>query len=103
MSKVILISQVPLPYSKIGSWTTLYQNYLSSNHSIDCIVCEQPDVLFEYIKYGIVANTFSLKLQKIIPLLYIKSVLICFISFCLSSCSLTSVAHPYKFSQSIAF
>jgi len=64
MSKVILISQLSLPYSKIGSWTTLYQNYLSSNHSIDCIVCEQPDVLFEYIKYGIVANSFSLKLQK---------------------------------------
>ena len=26
--KVILISQIELPYSKIGSWSTIYDNYL---------------------------------------------------------------------------
>jgi glycosyltransferase involved in cell wall biosynthesis len=64
MSKVILISQVPLPYSKIGSWTTLYTNYLRNKPQIDCIICEQPDVLFEGIQYEIVPNTLFLKVQK---------------------------------------
>lgn len=58
MPKVILISQVPLPFSEIGSWTTLYKNYLNEEHQIDYIVCELPNHPFENIKYSIVANDF---------------------------------------------
>lgn len=38
--KTILISQLPLPYSKIASWTSMY-NYLlrSGTHNFDFIVC----------------------------------------------------------------
>jgi glycosyltransferase involved in cell wall biosynthesis len=64
MSKVILISQIPLPYSKIGSWTTLYDNYLRNQSKIDCVICQKPDVLYEGIEYEIVPNSFFLKVQK---------------------------------------
>lgn len=64
MAKVILISQFPLPYSKIGSWTTLYQNYLEGKHSIDYIICEQPETRFPNIHYEIVGQTLTLKLKK---------------------------------------
>ncbi|WJS95128.1 glycosyltransferase family 4 protein [Flavobacterium johnsoniae] len=64
MPQVILISQVPLPYSQIGSWTTLYQNYLADNHQIDYIVCEKPEYFFPEVKYCIVENTNFLKIQK---------------------------------------
>ncbi|MCH3884986.1 hypothetical protein [Tenacibaculum aquimarinum] len=37
--KTILITQLPLPYNKIGSWTTMYNYYLKeSTHSIDYIL-----------------------------------------------------------------
>lgn len=43
MVKVILISQFPLPYNKIASWTNMYNYLLSnSNHYFDYILC--PDV-----------------------------------------------------------
>ncbi|PKW20272.1 glycosyltransferase family 4 protein [Flavobacterium lindanitolerans] len=64
MAKVILISQLPLPYPKIGSWTTLYQNYLNSDHAIDYIICEQSDEQFQNVEYGIVSQTLTLKLKK---------------------------------------
>lgn len=64
MSKVILISQIPLPYSHIGSWTTLYHNYLSSNHAIDYIICEKPETLYNGIDYGLVVNNNLIKIQK---------------------------------------
>lgn len=64
MPKVILISQIPLPYSHIGSWTTLYHNYLHKNHSIDYIVCEKPENLYAEIEYGIVASTNLKKFQN---------------------------------------
>ena len=54
MSKVIVLSQIALPYSKVGSWTTLYHNYLQSNHLIDIIVCPAPEQYYSDIKYGIV-------------------------------------------------
>lgn len=39
-SKVVLISHLPLPYQGIGSWTTLYHNYITkSEHHIDAIIC----------------------------------------------------------------
>ncbi|SNR49243.1 glycosyltransferase family 4 protein [Flavobacterium sp. ov086] len=64
MPQVILISQVPLPYSKIGSWTTLYDNYLSNHHEIDHIICPKPERLYSGIQYQFVANSFSMKFQK---------------------------------------
>ncbi|MEO6176121.1 MAG: glycosyltransferase family 4 protein [Flavobacterium circumlabens] len=62
--KVILISQSPLPFAKIGSWTTLYKNYLEHNHKIDCIVCPEPEHLFEGIQYSFTQLTFWHKLQR---------------------------------------
>ena len=58
MAKVILLSQFPLPYSHIGSWTKLYHNYLQQENGIDIIVCEKPQYQFENIQYHFVANTF---------------------------------------------
>jgi glycosyltransferase involved in cell wall biosynthesis len=64
MPKVILISQVPLPYSEIGSWTTLYKNYLNGNHQIDYIVCEQPNESFENVQYSLVSIGLRAKLIR---------------------------------------
>lgn len=64
MPKVILLSQVPLPFSMIGSWTTLYKNYLNGNHQIDYIVCEQPNEFFENVQYSLVANNLRIKIKK---------------------------------------
>lgn len=64
MPKVVLISQMPLPYSKIGSWTTLYKNYLKKDHKIDYIVCPKPEELFDGIQYSFVNFTFISKLRS---------------------------------------
>lgn len=64
MTKVILISQFPLPYSKIGSWTSMYKNYLEDNHQIDYIVCEKPDYEFTAVKYSRVSTDFLTKIGK---------------------------------------
>ncbi|WP_255515599.1 glycosyltransferase family 4 protein [Flavobacterium sp. ZT3R18] len=64
MTKVILISQVPLPFSKIGSWTTLYKNYLQGEHQIDFIICEPPEKQFENVKYSLVANDLIFKIRR---------------------------------------
>jgi glycosyltransferase involved in cell wall biosynthesis len=64
MPKVILISQVPLPYFGIGSWTTLYKNYLNGGHQIDYVICAQPEQQFENVSYGIVANNLLLNIKK---------------------------------------
>jgi len=62
--KVILISQVPLPYSKIGSWTTLYNNYLDNDHKIDYIVCTETGKKYSSVKYHFVKATFFDKLLR---------------------------------------
>jgi len=64
MPKVILLSQLPIPYSGIGSWTTLYKNYFESRHSVDYIICRQPETQFEHLKYEIVTENLAHKLQK---------------------------------------
>lgn len=64
MSKVILVSQVPLPFSEIGSWTTLYKNYLNGNHKIDYIVCELPNEFFKNVQYSLVSNSLRIKIKK---------------------------------------
>lgn len=56
--KVILISQISLPYSNIGSWTTLYQNYLETNSGIACIVCPPPQREYRGLEYSFVNETF---------------------------------------------
>ncbi|WP_166921713.1 glycosyltransferase family 4 protein [Flavobacterium poyangense] len=62
--RVILISQIALPYSKIGSWSTLYKNYLENTHRIDYIICPKPQKLFEGIQYHFAKLTFWHKLQR---------------------------------------
>lgn len=57
MTKVVLISQFPLPYSGIGSWTTMYSNYLRHDHAIDYIVCAAPEAEFETVKYSFVKDS----------------------------------------------
>lgn len=64
MPKVILISQVPLPFSNIGSWTTLYKNYLQGDHSIDYIICPEPQQKWETVVYSFVSNTAITRFQK---------------------------------------
>jgi glycosyltransferase involved in cell wall biosynthesis len=58
--KVILISHLPLPYHSIGSWTTLYHNYIRKNkHQIDAIIC--PPIEIERKKYSKIEYHFSSK------------------------------------------
>lgn len=64
MSKVVLLSQFPMPYQKIGSWTTMYKNYLEANHQIDYIVCEKPQEQFKGVVYSIVRNDFFTKIRR---------------------------------------
>ncbi len=78
MSKVILISQKPLPFNKIGSWTTMYKNYFESGKSeIDVILCEEPDLKFNDVEYCIVPTNIMSKVRKRLSknnyLLYIES------------------------------
>lgn len=66
-TKVILFSQVPLPFSKIGSWTTLYDNYLRQNNAIDIIICPVPVEKYSNISYAHLSMHTSLSdkvLQK---------------------------------------
>lgn len=58
MPKVILISQVPLPYLKTGSWTTLYNNYLKNEHKIDYIICAETDEKYNSVQYNFAKTTF---------------------------------------------
>ena len=64
MAKIILLSQYPLPYSKIGSWTNMYKNYLQGQHQIDYIICEKPEQQFPGIQYKVVENTLLLKVRR---------------------------------------
>lgn len=64
--KVILILQTPLPFSKIGSWTTMYNYYLQTgNHQIDYLVCPKPDLpLIDDVSYFFVKPiTFFTKIK----------------------------------------
>ncbi len=63
MPEVILLSQIPLPYSKIGSWSTLYDNYLSQSHQIDYLICEKPKEFYPKIKYSFLKKDFFTKIK----------------------------------------
>lgn len=49
--KTILISNKPLPYNNIGSWTSMYNNYLEGDHKIDYIICDEPEEKNEDVVY----------------------------------------------------
>lgn len=63
-TKVILISQFPLPYSKIGSWTTLYKNYLENSHCIDVIVCPKTENCYPNVNYSFIKEQNFVKKVK---------------------------------------
>lgn len=69
MTKVILITQFPLPYTKIGSWTTMYNYYLSKQgHLVDIIVGPTPEKKIEGITYLDTDKTLMEKVdQKLNP------------------------------------
>jgi glycosyltransferase involved in cell wall biosynthesis len=62
--EVILISQVPLPYSKMGSWTTLYNDYLEMDHKINYIICPKPEKSNNSVQYSFTSVSFLTKLQS---------------------------------------
>ena len=62
--KVILISQIPLPYSKVGSWSTLYKNYFNGNHKVDYIICEKPKQLYSNLEYEFIKDNFFIKIES---------------------------------------
>lgn len=65
MVHVILLSTFPLPYAKIGSWTTMYKNYITDDdHQIDYIICEEPEVRFPNVNYSIVGDTLADKITR---------------------------------------
>jgi glycosyltransferase involved in cell wall biosynthesis len=64
MAKVILISQFPLPYSKIGSWTTMYKNYLESFNLIDYVVCVEPNDVLDRVVYQFVPQKIIKRIIK---------------------------------------
>ena len=64
MPKVILLSQVSLPFSNIGSWTTLYKNYFQDNHTVDYVVCPEPTEKWETVDYSFVASNMMTRFQK---------------------------------------
>jgi len=51
MNKCVLLSTLPLPYNKIGSWTTMYDFLLKNDsHQIDYIICPNLDNNIEKYK-----------------------------------------------------
>lgn len=62
--KVILISQFELPYSKIGSWTTMYTNYLSGSNKIDFLICPKPIQEIDTINYVFTDKSLTKKLSN---------------------------------------
>lgn len=64
MATVILLSQFPLPYSRIGSWTTMYHNYLQSENEIDLIICPEPETFFDSVSYQLAASNKWVDIRK---------------------------------------
>lgn len=64
MPKVILLSQLELPYSNIGSWTTMYDYYLKSNHKVDYLICPKPKTKYSNIEYSIIDNKSIISKSK---------------------------------------
>jgi len=64
MPKVVLLSQFELPYDKIGSWTTMYNYYLKSEHKIDYLVCPKPHKKIDSVTYSIAKASFIEKSKR---------------------------------------
>lgn len=69
--KTIIITHIPLPYSKIGSWTTLYDNFLKQSKSIDLLICPEPEEKYSHIAYECFI-TDSSWLQRILQKIKLK-------------------------------
>lgn len=79
-TKVILVSQFPLPFEGVGSWTSLYQLYFESHKSlIDTLVCPKPKHTFKNVGYRFIPESIEAKVRKRLfknPYLsYVESVL----------------------------
>lgn len=61
--EVILISREPLPYPRMGSWTTLYNYYLEKNHKINYVICPKPEKNNNSVQYSFVTNNFFYKIK----------------------------------------
>jgi glycosyltransferase involved in cell wall biosynthesis len=67
--ETILISELALPYSKTGSWTTMYNSILDSgSHHFDYIICPEPKIKANSCTYTFVksVNTKDKLVKKII-------------------------------------
>jgi len=65
--KTILLSNFELPYEKIGSWTTMYDYYLSEfNHKVDVIVCPYTANKYDGIEYSFIKSPRFVKYIRFI-------------------------------------
>lgn len=63
--KTILISQFPLPYDGIGSWTTMYNYYLlQHSHKIDIIIAPPSKVKLDNVAYHTINYSFLDKVAR---------------------------------------
>lgn len=65
-TKIILISHLPLPCHKIGSWTKMYDNYLrGTNSKIDIIICPKPErSVYNNVEYLFYKKSLMHKLKS---------------------------------------
>jgi glycosyltransferase involved in cell wall biosynthesis len=63
MIKTILISNNSLPYSKVGSWTSMYDYYLQQNHAIDYLSCPKPYKTYKNLEYKFTDKNISQKIK----------------------------------------
>ena len=64
MPKVILLSQVALPNDNVGSWPTLYANYLIGENQIDFIICPFTKLQFESVAYSCISTSFLNRVKE---------------------------------------
>ncbi len=65
MPKVILLSYYPLPYSGLGSWTSMYNYYLNGDNKVDFIVSPEPKEKSLSVEYSIAKDmTFDSRLKR---------------------------------------
>ncbi|WP_438968726.1 glycosyltransferase family 4 protein [Nonlabens sp.] len=60
----ILCSHLPLPYYKIGSWTTMFDTLFREKSEIDVILCPQPQSKYKHVAYLQPNLGFTHKLKR---------------------------------------
>jgi glycosyltransferase involved in cell wall biosynthesis len=61
--KVILISHLPLPYHKIGSWTNRYDRYIKNTTKVDVIICPKPELKeYDHVEYSYIKKHILYKI-----------------------------------------